>query len=191
MVAHFVVLAEKARADIGNVDHWGRDARSNDTDAHMAQAHQEGFEDQMRLPLTLLTALLLAPLAALSAAEAPAVINLRQAPWSAAADGMTDDRPALAAAFSAAKKGDTVFVPAGDYRIVLPQEARLSMPDGVAMVGEKGLSRLVLVSDGDEKGHREFLTPGSSSVIQGVHFSKEGTFPAVLFPLFGQACREL
>jgi len=140
----------------------------------------------MRPALTLLTALLLAPLAALHAADAPAVINLRQAPCSAAADGMKDDRPALAVAFSAAKKGDTVFVPAGNYRVVLPQGARLSMPDGVALVGEKGLSRFVLVSDGDEKSHREFLQPGSASVIQGVHFSKEGVFPAVLFPLFGE-----
>jgi hypothetical protein len=130
-----------------------------------------------------LTALLLTPLAVLHAADAPAVINLRQAPYSAAADGKADDRPALAAAFSAAKKGDTIFVPAGDYRFVLPQGTRLSMPEGVTLVGEKGLSRFVLVSDGDGKGHREFLLPGSSSVIQGVHFSKEGTFPAVLFPL--------
>lgn len=136
--------------------------------------------------LVALTALLLAPLAVLRAADAPAVINLRQAPYSATADGKTDDRPALVAAFSAAKKGDTVFVPAGDYRLVLPGGARLSMPEGVALVGEKGLSRFVLVSDGDGKEHREFLLPGSSSVIQGVHFAKEGTFPAVLFPLFGE-----
>ncbi len=81
----------------------------------------------------LLAPLLLVPLAALHAADAPAVINLRQAPCSAVADGRRDDRPALAAAFSAAKKGDTVFVPAGNYRIVLPQGARLSMPDGVAL----------------------------------------------------------
>jgi hypothetical protein len=130
-----------------------------------------------------LTALLLAPLAVLYAADAPAVINLRQAPYSAVADGKTDDRPALAAAFSAAKKGDTVFVPAGDYRLVLQKGTRLSMPEGVALVGEKGLSRFVLVSDGDERSYREFLLPGSSTVLQGVHFSKEGTFPTVLFPL--------
>lgn len=90
--------------------------------------------------LVALIVLLLALPAGLHAADAPAVINLRQTPYSATADGRTDDRPALAAAFSAAKKGDTVFVPAGDYRIVLPQDARLSMPDGVALVGEKGLS---------------------------------------------------
>jgi hypothetical protein len=129
-----------------------------------------------RQTLVALTALLLAPLAVLHAADAPSVINLRQAPYSAAADGRTDDHPALAAAFSAAKHGDTVFVPAGDYRIVLPKGTRLSMPEGVALVGERGLSRFVLVSDGDRESHREFLLPGSSSVIQGVHFSKEGTF---------------
>lgn len=139
----------------------------------------------MKPIVALLTILLLAPLVAVHAADAPAMINLRQPPYSAAADEMKDDRPALGAAFSAAKKGDTVFVPAGNYRIVLPQGARLSMPDGVALVGEKGLSRFILVSDGDDKSHREFLLPGSDSVIQGIHFSKEGTFPAVLFPLFG------
>ena len=139
----------------------------------------------MKPIVALLTILLLAPLVAVHATDAPAMINLRQPPYSAAADEMKDDRPALGAAFSAAKKGDTVFVPAGNYRIVLPQGARLSMPDGVALVGEKGLSRFILVSDGDDKSHREFLLPGSDSVIQGIHFSKEGTFPAVLFPLFG------
>lgn len=139
----------------------------------------------MKPIVALLTILLLAPLVAVHAADAPAMINLRQPPYSAAADEMKDDRSALGAAFSAAKKGDTVFVPAGNYRIVLPQGARLSMPDGVALVGEKGLSRFILVSDGDDKSHREFLLPGSDSVIQGIHFSKEGTFPAVLFPLFG------
>ena len=133
--------------------------------------------------LVALTVRMLALLVALAAAAAPAVINLRQSPYSAAADGMKDDRPALAAAFSAATKGDTVIVPAGDYRIVLPQGARLSMPEGVALVGEKGLSKFVLVSDGNPKSHREFLLPGSSSVIQGIHFAKEGTFPAVLFAL--------
>jgi hypothetical protein len=139
----------------------------------------------MKPIVALLTILLLAPLVAVHATDAPAMINLRQPPYLAAADEMKDDRPALGAAFSAAKKGDTVFVPAGNYRIVLPQGARFSMPDGVALVGEKGLSRFILVSDGDDKSHREFLLPGSDSVIQGIHFSKEGTFPAVLFPLFG------
>ena len=104
----------------------------------------------MKPIVALLTILLLAPLVAVHAADAPAMINLRQPPYSAAADEMKDDRPALGAAFSAAKKGDTVFVPAGNYRIVLPQGARLSMPDGVALVGEKGLSRFILVSDGDD-----------------------------------------
>lgn len=134
----------------------------------------------MRFSLILMTA------AGLSGAMADAaLIDLRQPPYSAAADGTKDDRPALAAAFSAAKSGDTVFVPAGDYRIVLTK-GRISMPEGVSLVGEKGKSRLLLVSEGGEKEHREFLQPGTGSVLQGMTFVKEGKYPAVLFPLFGE-----
>lgn len=130
--------------------------------------------------------LVLMAAAGLSGAMAhAALIDLRQPPYSAAADGTKDDRPALAAAFSAAKSGDTVFVPAGDYRIVLTK-GRLSMPEGVSLLGENGRSRFLLVSEGGEKEHREFLQPGSGSVLQGMTFVKDGKYPSVLFPLFGE-----
>ena len=113
------------------------------------------------------------------------VIDIRKAPYSAAGDGSKDDRPALAAAFSAAKKGDTVLVPAGDYRIVLGK-GRLMMPDGVTLLGEGGRSKFHLASEGGKADHREFLQPGSSCVLQGVTFSRDENFAAVLFPLFGE-----
>lgn len=112
------------------------------------------------------------------------ILDLRQAPYSAVGDGMADDRAPLVAALSAAKAGDTVFIPAGDYRIVLGK-GRIKLPGGVKVLGERGASRLLLVSDGGEKDHREFLQPGSGSVLQGLTFVRDGNFPAVLFPLFG------
>jgi hypothetical protein len=113
-----------------------------------------------------------------------AILNLRTAPYSAVGDGTTDDRAALAAAFSAAKMGDTILVPVGDYRIVLGN-GRLVMPDGVTLLGESGRSRFLLVSENGKREHREFLQPGSSCVFQGVSFLREENFAAVFFPLFG------
>lgn len=129
---------------------------------------------------------LLLALAALFAGNLEAeILDLRKAPYSAAGDGAADDRAALAAAFSAAKKGDTILVPAGDYRMVLGK-GRLTMPDGVTLLGEGGRSRFLLVSEDGKTEHREFLQPGSSSVLQGLTFSREENFAAVLFPLFGE-----
>ncbi len=113
------------------------------------------------------------------------IIDIRKAPYSAAGDGTTDDRGALAAALAAAKKGDTVLIPAGDYRIVLGK-GRLMMPDGVTLLGEGGRSVFRLFSEGGKADHREFLQPGSSCLLQGVTFSREENFAAVLFPLFGE-----
>ncbi len=115
---------------------------------------------------------------------AAAVIDVRQPPYSAAGDGSRDDRGAISSALAAARSGDTVFIPAGDYRIMLGK-GRLQMPDGVTLAGEGSGSRLLLRSDAGEKEHREFLQPGSGCVLQGLSFTKDGKFPAVLFPLFG------
>ena len=131
-----------------------------------------------------LTLFLTSFLAAVAVASG-ALLDLRQAPYSAAGDGKADDRAPLAAVFSAAKPGDTVLIPAGDYRIVLGK-GRMKMPAGVKLLGERGASRFLLVSDGGEKEHREFLQPGSGTVLQGVTFVRDGNFPAVLFPLFGE-----
>ncbi|RYD37909.1 MAG: right-handed parallel beta-helix repeat-containing protein [Verrucomicrobiaceae bacterium] len=113
------------------------------------------------------------------------VIDIRKAPYSAAGDGKTDDRGALAAAFSAAEKGDTILVPAGDYRIVMGK-GRLTMPDGVTLLGEGGRSKFHIASQDGKSEHREFLQPGSSCLLQGLAFSRAENFPAVLFPLFGE-----
>jgi len=113
------------------------------------------------------------------------IIDLRKAPYSAAGDGKTDDRGALAAAFSNAKKGDTILVPEGDYRIVMGK-GRLTMPDGVTLLGQGGRSKFHIASEEEKSEHREFLQPGSSCVLQGLTFMRAGNFPAVLFPLFGE-----
>ena len=112
-----------------------------------------------------------------------AILNLNDAPFSAMGDGKADDRPALANALSAAKPGDTVFVPPGDYRIVLGK-GRLTMPAGVKLLGDRGESKFLLGTDGGEKEHREFLQPGSQSTLQGLTIVRDAAYPAVLFPLF-------
>jgi hypothetical protein len=114
-----------------------------------------------------------------------ALIDVRREPYSAAGDGQSDDRAALAAAFSAAKSGDTIYLPAGNYRVVMGK-VRLSLPDGVILSGEGARSTIQIASDGGEKEHREFLQPGSNCTLQGLRFSRVEKFPAVLFPLFGE-----
>ena len=116
---------------------------------------------------------------------AAAILDLRQAPYSAVGDGKADDRGALAAALSDAKSGDVIFIPAGEYRIVMGK-GRLTMADGVTLLGEGGKSKVSVVSDGGEKEHREFLQPGSDCTLQGMTFMRGANFPAVLFPLFGE-----
>jgi hypothetical protein len=121
---------------------------------------------------------------AISSPLSAAILNLRDAPFSAAGDGKTDDRSALANALAAAKPGDTVFVPPGQYRIVLGKGQRLTVPAGVKLLGNRGGSRFLLGTDGGEKDHREFLQPGSGSVLQGLTIVRDAAYPAVLFPLF-------
>ncbi|MEA3211116.1 MAG: hypothetical protein QOE70_4173 [Chthoniobacter sp.] len=110
------------------------------------------------------------------------VLNLREAPFSAAGDGKTDDRPALARAFADAQSGDTVLIPPGNYHIVLTKGV-LVTPSGVTLWGQSGKSKLVLSSEGGE--HREFLRLGSDVTLEGITIERDGDFPAVLLPLFG------
>lgn len=117
--------------------------------------------------------------------EAPAaVLDLRQPPYSAVGDGKADDRGALAAAFADAKAGDVILIPAGDYRVVMGK-GRLSMPNGITLLGESGRSKVLIASEDGSPQHREFLQPGSSCLIQGLTFVRAENFSAVLFPLFG------
>jgi hypothetical protein len=55
-------------------------------------------------------------------------------------DGRNDDAAAFARALAAAAPGDTVRVPAGTYRLVLPRPLRV--PPGVLLAGEPGRTTL-------------------------------------------------
>jgi len=102
----------------------------------------------------------------------------------AAADGETDNRPALLQAFAQLKSGDTLFVPAGDYRLELTDKP-ISVPSGVSLVGQGAKSRFLLASTGDEKQYRNWLKPGSNVTLSGLSAKRVEAFAAVLLPLAG------
>ena len=85
-------------------------------------------------------------LLAASRADAAAV-SLKDAPFSAAGDGVADDRPALAKALASLKAGDTLIVPPGTYRIVLTKDV-LKAPPGVTIWGQADKSKFVLATAG-------------------------------------------
>lgn len=113
------------------------------------------------------------------------VINLKDAPYSASGDGAADDRPALGRAFTEARAGDTVVIPPGRYRIAL-SKSPLAVPAGVTVWGQSGKSQLILQSDGGRADHREFLRLGSDVTLEGITIERDGDFPTVLLPLFGE-----
>jgi hypothetical protein len=115
-----------------------------------------------------------------------ATINLKDAPFSAAGDGVADDRAALARALSAAKAGDTLLVPPGNYRIVLTNE-RLRVPPGVTLLGHGGRSRFLLFSSGKDDEDREFLHVASGVTLEGLTIERAAGFRTVLLPIFGDA----
>jgi hypothetical protein len=135
-----------------------------------------------------LTSLLLtAALALFLADRAHAkVINLKEAPFSAVGDGTTDDRSALARAFSEARPGDPVLISPGSYRIALTKET-LAIPASITLWGQSGKSKFILSSSGGTGEHREFLRPGSDVALEGLTIERAGDFPAVLLPVFGNA----
>ena len=114
------------------------------------------------------------------------VINLKEAPFSAAGDGKADDRAALARALAAAEAGDTVLVPPGWYRIVLTPEP-LRIPAGVTLLGHGGRSTFALYSAGATDEHREFLHFNSNVTLDGITIERAEGFRAVILPIFGDA----
>ncbi len=110
---------------------------------------------------------------------------LTEAPFSAVADGETDCRPALAAAFAKLASGDTLMVPAGDYRLVLTDKP-LSVPAGVSVVGQGGKSQFLLASSGNEKQYRNWLKLNSRVTLSGLVVKRTQAFPVVLLPLSGE-----
>lgn len=120
----------------------------------------------------------------LAASASAKVINLKEAPYSAIGDGVADDRAALARALGEARTGDTVLIPPGRYRIAL-SKGPLAVPEGVTLWGQSGKCAFVLQSDGGRSDHREFLRLGSAVTLEGIGIERDGDFPAVLLPLFG------
>lgn len=116
----------------------------------------------------------------------PRTLNLREAPYAAAADGTADDRPALLRAFADARPGDTILLPPGDYRIVLTGGAAV-VPEGVTLWGHAGKTRLLLDTSGSTSDYREFLRPRSGVTLLGLTVERAADFPGVLFPLHGDA----
>lgn len=140
----------------------------------------------MRFSIDLPSALLGVTLLCLagSASARAKVIDITAAPFSAVGDGQFDNRVALALAFSEAAAGDTVLMPAGDFRIILTK-AGLSVPAGVSLLGQGGKSKLLLSTNGKDDEYREFLRPGSEVTLEGLWIERVEKFPLVVLPIFG------
>lgn len=114
------------------------------------------------------------------------IVHLKDAPCSAAGDGIADDRAALGRAFAEAKPGDTVLVPAGAYRMVLTGGA-MAIPAGVTLWGQAGKSKFLLSSNGKGSEYREFLRPGSDVTVEGLTIERDAGFSGILLPVSGDA----
>lgn len=131
------------------------------------------------------TVRLLTALACFAVAAEAKLLNLRDAPYAAAGDGIANDRPALAKAFADAKPGDSVLVPPGTYNLVLTGGA-LTLPEGVTLWGQTGQSTLLLATSGGT-AYREFLRPAGGSTVDGLTVVRNADFSGVLIPLSGPA----
>ena len=84
-----------------------------------------------------------------TARRPPAALNLRQ--FGAKGDGVTDDRPALSAAFDVLTRrgGGTLLVPAGEYKIVqTAQTVFCQIPPNTTIQGAGDVSKFTLYADG-------------------------------------------
>lgn len=92
----------------------------------------------------------------------------------ATGDGVTDDAPAFARALAAAVAGDTVFVPAGTYHLVLPQP--LTLPPGVLFAGEPGRSVLRMTP----RATAAIDVGGADCALDGLELARAGDVETVL-----------
>ena len=111
------------------------------------------------------------------------VVDITRAPFSAVGDGVADNRTALTKALASLKTGDTLFIPAGDYRIVLT-EGQIKFPAGVTLLGQNNKTKLLLFS-GEHDKHRVFLRLASEVTVEGLTVERVADFPIVIFPVFG------
>ncbi len=114
-----------------------------------------------------------------------AVLNIKDEPFSAIGNGKVDDGPAFKKALESLKAGDTLVFPPGEYRVSLSKNGRHNVPAGATLLGHGESSKIVLVSDKPEDGHREFLRFHSDTTLEGLSIIREGDYPLVMFPLFG------
>jgi hypothetical protein len=112
-----------------------------------------------------------------------ATLNIRNAPYSAAGNGIADDYPALASAFGAAQPGDTILVPAGTYKIVLPG-GYLTLPTGVTLTGVGESSQLNLAHVGATGDYREFMRFESNTVLENLFIRRETDLFGIPFQIF-------
>lgn len=129
--------------------------------------------------------LLIATIISAETAQAK-ILNIQDVPFSAAADGTTDDRPALSRAFAAAESGDVVFVPPGTYRMVLTGGA-LKIPENITLLGQREKSKFILSSNGTNSDYREFLLPKTGVTVEGITIERDTDFPGILIPISGDA----
>lgn len=112
------------------------------------------------------------------------VVDLSQAPYSAAGDGEVDDLPALKKALGALEEGDTLFFPPGEYRFNLTA-SQIRIPAGVTLLGREGKTKIQLHTAGESNKHREFLRFSSDVTMEGLTIERAADYPLVMFPLFG------
>ncbi|GLZ51539.1 right-handed parallel beta-helix repeat-containing protein [Actinomycetospora sp. NBRC 106378] len=92
----------------------------------------------------------------------------------ATGDGVTDDAAAFARALAGAAAGDTVFVPAGTYHLVLPQP--LTLPAGVLFAGEPGRSVLRMTP----RATAAIDVAGADCALDGLELARAGDVETVL-----------
>ncbi|WP_018333398.1 glycosyl hydrolase family 28-related protein [Actinomycetospora chiangmaiensis] len=92
----------------------------------------------------------------------------------ATGDGVTDDAAAFARALAGAAAGDTVFVPAGTYHLVLPQP--LTLPPGVLFAGQPGRSVLRMTP----RATAAIEVAGADCALDGLELARAGDVETVL-----------
>jgi len=79
----------------------------------------------------------------------PIGINVKDAPYNAAGDGVTDDRTAIQSALSACSSGKAVYLPAGTYRIT----SSLTVPSNAVLRGAGPSQTIILVDSTGSGSH--------------------------------------
>ncbi len=110
-----------------------------------------------------------------------AVINVCDSPYLAKGDGITDNRSAFVNALASLSSGDTLFVPAGTYRIVITS---IIKPKAGTSIRGEGSATILSLENGGLSTSRQFMSPGGSNIlIEGLTVVRAANFPLVVFYL--------